>query len=251
MRPQDLLKAIRALSARYVERRADLRDRSPIDSRGKRAAFAAFFAPLHFVITREIVRALDLVSPDAESILDLGCGTGVAGAAWAVAGPRVSNPRSTSGLRPEVAGIDRDRWALAEALWTWRQLGVRGRTRPGDVVREAARLAGRLRGAAAARHSVIAAWSVNELAPTPRARLLDSLLELARLGAPVLVIEPIARRVSPWWPEWVAGFTNAGGRADEWRFDTPLPPRLGQLSDGAGFRRDALTARSLAIRNRV
>jgi hypothetical protein len=37
----EFLKAVRALSARYVEQRAALRDRSPLDSAGKRAAFAA------------------------------------------------------------------------------------------------------------------------------------------------------------------------------------------------------------------
>src|SRR4051794_40832473 len=54
----EFLKAVRALSARYVEARGRLADRSPIDSAGKRAAFAAFYAPLHFVTMREVVRAL-------------------------------------------------------------------------------------------------------------------------------------------------------------------------------------------------
>jgi hypothetical protein len=54
----EFLKAVRALSARYVERRSTLRDRSPLDSAGKRAAFAAFYAPLHFLTAREIVRAI-------------------------------------------------------------------------------------------------------------------------------------------------------------------------------------------------
>src|SRR5262245_58287226 len=56
-RPQ-LLKAIRALSARYVQRRSELSERSAVDSAGKRAAFAAFFAPLHFLTARLIVPAL-------------------------------------------------------------------------------------------------------------------------------------------------------------------------------------------------
>src|SRR5262245_7039463 len=46
--PPQFFKAIRALSARYVESRGRLPDRSPVDSAGKRAAFAAFYAPLHF-----------------------------------------------------------------------------------------------------------------------------------------------------------------------------------------------------------
>lgn len=245
MRPQDLLKAIRALSARYVERRADLRDRSPIDSRGKRAAFAAFFAPLHFVITREIVRAVDAGSADLDRIVDLGCGTGAASAAWALGcRPRVSPPGPTSGVTPEVVGIDRDRWSLEEARWNWRRLGVRGRTRQSDFVREAVRAAEHAR-RGRARQGVIAAWSVNELEPQPRAILLDALVSLMRAGTTVLVIEPIARRVSPWWPDWADAFTRAGGRADAWRFESALPAPLARLSEGAGFQRDELTARGL------
>ena len=58
LRPPELLKAIRALSVRYVQRRTEIASRSPIDLAGKKAAFALFFAPLHFLITREIVRAV-------------------------------------------------------------------------------------------------------------------------------------------------------------------------------------------------
>src|SRR6185503_19840169 len=45
---QEFTRAVRALSARYVERRGQLPDRSLLDSAGKRAAFALFYAPLHF-----------------------------------------------------------------------------------------------------------------------------------------------------------------------------------------------------------
>lgn len=235
MRPQDLLKAIRALSARYVERRADLRDRSPIDSRGKRAAFAAFYAPLHFVTTREILRALNVRAADLDRIVDLGCGTGAAAAAWAL---ELTSP-------PRVVGIDRDRAALEEARWNWHQLGVRGQTRQGDFVREAVRAAERSRRAHPGRQGVIAAWSVNELESQPRSALLDAFLSLMRSGTAVLVIEPISRRVSPWWPAWAEAFSRAGGRADEWRFESALPEPLARLSESAGFRRDELTARSL------
>src|SRR5262245_11508427 len=85
--PPQFFKAIRALSARYVESRGQLPDRSPIDSAGKRAAFAAFYAPLHFFTAREIVRALAADMPELralQTVVDLGCGTGVTSAAWAV-----------------------------------------------------------------------------------------------------------------------------------------------------------------------
>jgi methylase of polypeptide subunit release factors len=80
----EFLKAVRALSARYVERRSSIRERSPLDSDGKKAAFAAFYAPLHFLTSREIVRQLSLHEAPISRIVDLGCGTGVVSAAWAL-----------------------------------------------------------------------------------------------------------------------------------------------------------------------
>ena len=52
---------------------------------GKRAAFALFYAPLHFMAVTAVVQALGADAPPPASIVDLGCGTGVAGAAWALA----------------------------------------------------------------------------------------------------------------------------------------------------------------------
>jgi hypothetical protein len=77
-------------------------------------------------------------------------------------------------------------------------------------------------------------------------RVLNTLMERAGSGTPILVVEPLARGAAPWWDEWAARATAAGGRADEWRFDRILPATLEELSDAAGFRRDALTARSVA-----
>ena len=241
MRRQDLLKAIRALSVRYVERRAEIGTRSPVDSAGKRAAFAAFFAPLHFLIAREIVRAIGREMTPGERLLDLGCGTGVASAAWSL----------ELDSRPSVLGIDRDRWALAEADWNWRQMGLRGRSRPDDLVRHATNAIGPT-GRSKDRpleipSGIVAGWSVNELAPDARDALLNAFTRLAQSGAAILVIEPIARRASPWWTEWATAFRRVGGRDHEWRFETPLPHRLAELSEAAGFRRDALTARSLWV----
>jgi hypothetical protein len=37
-----------------------------------------------------------------------------------------------------------------------------------------------------------------------------------------LVVEPLARGVTPWWGDWTRTFA-IGGWADEWKFDVPLP----------------------------
>ena len=224
----ELLKAIRALSARYVERRAELPRRSALDSAGKRAAFAAFYAPLHLLTARQVVRALGADRHPPASLLDLGCGTGAASAAWALAG----------GTATRITGVDRDTWALDEARWTWRTLGLRGRTRRGDVVAALPRAA---RGADA----VVIGWSLNELARDERARVLDALLDAAGAGTALLVVEPIARAASPWWDDWASAFAAAGGRADEWSFEANLPPALARLDVEAGFDRAQLKARSL------
>ena len=69
----------------------------------------------------------------------------------------------------------------------------------------------------------------------------------AAAGSTVLVVEPISRRVSPWWPEWAEAFRAGGGREDEWRFRPPMPQRLALLGKAAGLDARELTARSLVL----
>src|SRR5687767_9965479 len=116
-------RALRALSSCYVERRDRLAEGAALDGAGKRAAFALFYAPVHFLIARHVVRELGL-GPGTRHILDLGCGTGSAGAAWALESP---------GAR--IIGADRHPWAVAEASWTYRVLGVPGRSVRQDLTR--------------------------------------------------------------------------------------------------------------------
>ena len=233
----EFLRAIRALSARYVEQRIQLPHRSPLDSAGKRAAFAAFFAPLHFLTAREVLRALGAARRPLDTIVDLGCGTGAAGAAWAQALDRA----------PQVEGVDRQGWAVDEANWTWRTLGVRGRARRGDLVSAANQLVDRTVRDTRTRLGVVLGWSVNELDTPERRRLQPLLLELGRRGCSVLIIEPLARRVTPWFDDWAAAFATAGGRAHDWKFDLALPPRLADLDADAGFQREGLSARTLSF----
>src|SRR5688572_25893030 len=85
--PSEVARALRALSSCYVERRGKLASGGALDSAGKRAAFALFYAPLHFFVVREIVRALPGAPARLSRIVDLGCGTGAAGAAWCLEQP--------------------------------------------------------------------------------------------------------------------------------------------------------------------
>lgn len=231
----ELLRAIRALSTRYVQRRASLASRSPIDSAGKKAAFAVFYAPLHFFTVQGILDRLGAEGRSVARVLDLGCGTGVASAAWALAEKG----------RPVITGVDRERWLLDEAVWNWRHLGLVGRTIQTDLTR--------LRGPAArAIHAgpasgIVLGWAVNELPADGRAALLTQLREAVRQGASLLVVEPLARSAVPWWDDWVRACQALGGRADEWRLDLQLPSALAALDDEAGFDRQMIGARSIWV----
>ena len=225
---QEIRRALQALSSLYVERREKMASGSALDGAGKRAAFALYYGPLHFLLVREIARALAPWQKAPRRLLDLGCGTGTSGAAWAHAG---ATPAT-------VAGIDSSGWAVAEARWTLRELGVSGEVTRGDA---AAAPLPRPPG------GVLAAFTVNELPDEARTRLLPRLLRAAADGAPVLVVEPISRRVSPWWPEWAAAFRAAGGREDDWRFRPALPGTLALLGKAAGLDARDVTGRSLAL----
>ena len=234
----EFLKAVRALSARYVEQRAALPDRSPLDSAGKRAAFAGYYAPLHLLTAFAALRELVPAGAGPRTIIDLGCGTGVAGAAWALA---------NSGT-PRVQGIDLNAWTLTEARWNWSSLHVDGRTRRGDLNVALGDLLRQPR--TLPDTGIVCGWSLNELPRTVREDALARLLDAAARGARVFAIEPIARGAVPWWPEWEARAIAAGGRADTWRFDAPLPATLAAIDRDAGFDRDALTARSVYLRGK-
>jgi protein-L-isoaspartate O-methyltransferase len=229
LRLPEVTRALRALSSAYVERRRDITRGAPLNTAGKRAAFALFYAPIHFLTVQHVAAALGVVEPPPAAVLDLGCGSGVAGSALALA----------AGGRPPVLGLDRHPWAVDEARWTYRQLGIAGQARQGDLSRLPPMRPGTI---------VVAAYVLNELPPALRLRLEDQLL--GRPGVRVLVIEPIARRITPWWEETAARVVAAGGRADEWRFAVDLPPRLRLLDRAAGLDHRELTARTLFTTSR-
>jgi hypothetical protein len=224
----ELRRALQALSTWYVERRGELRPGTPFSSQGKRAAFALFYGPLHLLTVRRVVRELGAARPAPERIVDLGCGSGAAGAAWAL----------EAAGRPRLEGVELNAWAAGEARRGWRELGLRGSVRRGDLLRSA--LPGR--GGA-----IVSAYTVNELPDAGRAELLKRLEAAARKGAGLLIVEPIARRVSPWWDDWAAALLPRGVRADTWRFPAELPALLARLDRAAGLDHRELTARSLFV----
>lgn len=224
LRVPELTRALRALSSAYVERRQ--RVPAALDTAGKRAAFALFYAPLHFMTVTRLVSALELTEPEPAGIVDLGCGTGAAGAAWALA----------LGGRPFVRGLDRHRWAIGEARWTYRQLGLRGTARIANLQHLPA---------LGPDTAVIAAYVLNEVADDRRRRLEDWLFACAAHGARVLVVEPIARAIAPWWDPLAVRAVAFGGRADQWRFEADLPELLHKFDTASGLNHRHLACRTI------
>lgn len=231
LRVPEVTRALRALSSAYVERRHKVSGGSTLDTAGKRAAFALFYAPLHFLATHHVIGALDANAPSPTVILDLGCGTGVAGAAWALASER----------RPPVIGIDRHPWAVQEAKWTLRQLRVDGQARQGDLTRLPR---------VEPRGAIVAAYALNELAGPARETIEGYLIDAAAAGARVLVLEPIARAITPWWNSSASRVIAAGGRADEWKIQLELPPLLQLFDRAAGLHHGEIKLRSLYLPGR-
>lgn len=251
-------RALRALSSCYVERRDKLGRGHALEGRGKRAAFALYYGPLHFLIVQEIARAFHAglkpgrhlsgepgrpiagvgveaglqprVSGPAPSrtVVDLGCGTGAAGAAWAL--------ETGAGVR----GFDVNAWAVEEANWTYFVLGVRGRARKAAIAD--LRLPSEP-------STIVAAFVINELDAGVRAQALDVLMRAAGAGHEIVVVEPIARRLTPWWDQWLKAFDAVGGHAREWRFRVELPRLLKDFDKAAGLDHRELTARTLTNRS--
>jgi hypothetical protein len=222
----EVTRALRALSSAYVQRRQKLAGGAALSSAGKRAAFALFYGPLHLLTVSHIVRSVGGGTPT--DIFDLGCGTGVGAAAWALC----------AGTNPHIVGIDRHPWAVEESRHTYRELKLRGHARLGNLNRLPA---------LAPSAAVIAAYLLNELDDDRRRGIEKHVLDAAARGTRVLIVEPIARAVTPWWGETAARMKALGGREDDWRVPVDLPPLLQLLDKSAGLHHQELTARSLYI----
>jgi hypothetical protein len=229
----EVSRALRALSSTYVERRGRIREGAVLQGSGKRAAFALFYGPLHFVLLQRIASSLRLELRGFRTVVDVGCGTGAAGAAVA-----------TAVGAAEVLGIDRHPWALDEAADTYHHFRLRGRTQRADLATpRGLPVPGSLKGATC----FVAAFTLNELDDPARDQLLGQLLEQAAKRADVLIVEPLAGSAAPWWGRAAERVVAAGGRADQWRYRAELPATVRKLDRAAGMDHREITARTFFI----
>jgi len=226
LRFPEIRSGVRALSSRYVEgRRRNGIERGALAGAGLRAAFASYYAPLHFLTAHAAALALPSAWRAGRSrVVDLGAGTGAVGAALALA---------CGGA--EVLALDRSAWALEEARRTFAALGVPGRTRrvelpagvpsprPGDLV--------------------AAGFVLNECRPDVRDRLVAQLARALGAGAHVLVLEPLARGAAPWWDDVAAALAGCASVPLKWELERP--DWIARLDDASGLDHREIGARVL------
>lgn len=219
LRFAEVARALRALSSAYVERRQTaIPGGRVLDTAGKRAAFALYYGPLHFLATRHVLETLSrdgTLPASTELVVDLGCGTGAVGLAAAV----------VTGTR-RIQAVDVHPWAVGEARASYARWGL-----DATVTRRSA-TAVRLPGTPAL---IVAGYLANELPPQERDALRDGLLGATARGASVLVLEPVSGRAAPWWPDWVEAFARQGGRSDAWTIALDPPILTARLGRAAGL----------------
>ncbi len=226
----EVTRALRALSAGYVEKREEGGLARALDGRGKRAAFGLYYGGTHFLTAQALVRELDLGFAGAgrPTVLDLGCGTGVCGAAWALLS---ADPTA-------VIGADRSSFALHEARWTYQTLRVKGETSRSitetlDCIRRP--------------EGIVIGWTLNELDDAKRNLIAERILPWVVKGSRLLVIEPVSKRVAPWWDEWTKRFPAERCSVFEKKLRLDLPPKIALLARSAGLGTDATVVRVLAM----
>jgi hypothetical protein len=225
----EVTRALRSLSVGYVQKREEGGLARALDGRGKRAAFALYYGARHFLAADALIRDLHLGfvgTGRRPTILDLGCGTGVCGAAWAL--------RSVPAAR--VVGADRSSFALHEARWTYGALRIQGETHRSIA-----------EGLQSVRNpdGVVIGWTLNELEPAHRDEVGKALRPWVARGTRLLVIEPVSARVAPWWGEWTSQFEADRCSTLEKKLKITLPPKIALLARSAGLGLDPVVLRVL------
>lgn len=237
----ELRKGVQALSSLYVERRAggNLATRS-IEGTGKRGALATYYAGLHFLIVHHAMRMVGLDALDGtRRVIDLGCGTGAVGAAiaTALAGNDTAGAGDRGAAAPELLGIDRSGWALEESERTWLSFGLRGRAQRSDLPE------GFPRGARGVTFAF--GWSLSEFDDGARAILLRRLVGELRRGARVMIVEPLSKRISPFWPDWAEKLGHLGVADELIRVAIDRPPFIRDMDKAARLDHQVIGARVL------
>ena len=222
---RELRKGIQSLSSVYLSRGAGIESRAA-SSRARQAASALFFGPLHSLSTQVVLGSLPPPEVPQACVVDLGCGSGAVGATVV-----------RCGYGERVEGLDTAAWAVPAARRTYEALGVSGSARKG-------RLPGAL-GWPSGPRLLVFGWSLNELTEADRAQVRQRVESGLRKGCGLLLIEPLSRRITPWWDDWSRKLRRLGVSAHQAKAHVALPPCLRDLDRAAGMDHRILGARAL------
>jgi len=227
LRFPEVRRGVQALSARYVERRGRPAGIGSLDGAGVRAAFVSYYAPLHFLAAHHTAAALPRPwLAGVRRVVDVGAGTGAVGAALSL----------VAGDAPVLA-LDRAGWALSEARRSFALLGVPGRTRAASLPGGLPRLG--------ADDLVTAGWVLNELPAEVRERVVRAFERALAAGARLLVLEPLARAIAPWWTDLAARLAGLGVVATEFKWPIERPAWIEKLDVASGLDHREIGARVL------
>ena len=95
---------------------------------------------------------------------------------------------------------------------------------------------------------IVIGWTLNELDDAKRALVAERLAHWVAKGSRLLVIEPVSKRVTPWWDEWVQKLPSAHCSVFEKRLRLDLPPKIALLARSAGLGAEGTVVRVLAAR---
>jgi hypothetical protein len=133
--------------------------------------------------------------------------------------------------------VDRSGWALGEAQRTWAAFGLSGRTlrrrlprglprpRPGDLL--------------------VLGWCLNELDGREREALLGGLAAARAHGARVLLLEPLAGAVAPWWEDARRALGGSGVWAAQVKRTIERPARIADLDHASGLDHRVIGVRAM------
>jgi hypothetical protein len=230
LRFADVRRGAQALSSLYVQKRGQGGlARKAADGVGKQAAFASYYAPLHFFAAWHAARDAGLVPAGSAgwTVTDLGCGTAPVSAAVLADAPEAGRAR----------GLDVAAWVPRAALRTWAAFGVAGRARVGRLPGALPKLG--------PKDLVVAGWSLNELEPADRDAVLVRIAQGLQRGAGLLLLEPLSTRAVPWWPAAAAALTANGAREAEVRVAFDRPEWVARLDQATGLDHRVVGARVL------
>jgi hypothetical protein len=88
-------------------------------------------------------------------------------------------------------------------------------------------------------------WSANELAAGERDALLERIVRAIGFGARVVLLEPLAGKIVPWWRAWRDELAPLGVADFECKVPVALPEWIARLDKASGLDHRVLGARLL------